>query len=96
MRRNILGLAAAMALCTVSMDTGATAEYSRGSPSVSGHFRSSSGHGAFRRGAQRHRFVPSLELADWDGGWWAGYHYCGGWAYKYGYAPYSCYIFGGW
>jgi hypothetical protein len=24
------------------------------------------------------------------------YHYCGGWAYKYGYAPYSCYIFGGW
>jgi hypothetical protein len=29
------------------------------------------------------------------GGWWAGYHYCGGWAYQYGYAPHSCYIFGG-
>jgi hypothetical protein len=29
------------------------------------------------------------------GGWWAGYHYCGGWAYEYGYAPHSCYIFGG-
>jgi hypothetical protein len=25
----------------------------------------------------------------------AGYHYCGGWAYQYGYAPHSCYNFGG-
>jgi hypothetical protein len=21
------------------------------------------------------------------GGWWAGYHYCGGWTYQYRYAP---------
>ena len=37
-------------------------------------------------------------ISDSEGscGWWAGYHYCGGWAYEYGYAPYSCYIYGGW
>jgi hypothetical protein len=36
-----------------------------------------------------------LDFWQWGGGWWAGYHYCGGWAYQYGYAPHSCYIFGG-
>jgi hypothetical protein len=44
---------------------------------------------------ERHPFVPSHEPWDWGGGWWAGYHYCGGWTYQYGYAPHSCYIFGG-
>ena len=95
MRKNILILAAAAAICTAIMNTGATAAYGRGRHWVSGHFRSDFGHSAFRRGVQRHRFVPSLEPWDWGGGWWAGYHYCGGWAYQYGYAPHSCYIFGG-
>ena len=45
--------------------------------------------------AKFQRFEPNLDFWQWGGGWWAGYHYCGGWAYQYGYAPHSCYIFGG-
>jgi hypothetical protein len=52
-------------------------------------------HGVFRHVHQRQRFEPDLDFWQWGGGWWAGYHYCGGWAYQYGYAPHSCYIFGG-
>ena len=37
----------------------------------------------------------ALTFGNGAGGRWAGYHYCGGWAYQYGYAPHSCYIFGG-
>ena len=40
--------------------------------------------------------ITDAKAADGRGRrWWAGYHYCGGWAYQYGYAPHSCYIFGG-
>jgi hypothetical protein len=95
MRNNILGLTAAIALCTATINTGATAANGRGGHSVNVHFRSYFGHGVSRRGIQRHPFVPSHEPWDWGGGWWAGYHYCGGWTYQYGYAPHSCYIFGG-
>ena len=59
-----------------------TAAYGRGSHSVNGHFRSYFGHGVPRRGIQRHPFAPSHEPWDWGGGWWAGYHYCGGWTYQ--------------
>jgi len=48
MRRNILILAAAAAICTAIMNTGATAAYGRGRHWVSGHFRSDFGHNAFR------------------------------------------------
>ncbi len=96
MRRNILGLAAAVAFCTAAMITGAIAAHGRGSHWAGGHFRSDPAHDAFSRGFQRRHFAPNLDLWDWGGGWWAGYHYCGGWAYAYGYAPYSCYIYGGW
>jgi hypothetical protein len=95
MRRNILGFGAAIALCTATMTTGALAAHGRGSHWVRGHFHNGFGHNAFSRGLHRHRFAPSVDFWDWGGGWWAGYHYCGGRAYDYGYAPYSCYIYGG-
>ncbi len=53
---------------------------------VGGHSLTFS-HSVFSHGFQRHRFAPNLDFWDWDGGWWAGYHYCGGWVYQYGYAP---------
>jgi hypothetical protein len=94
--KNILSLAAAIALCTATINTGATAAYRRGRHWVSGHFRSDFGHDTFSLGERPSCiFAPSLEPWDWGGGWWAGYHYCGGWAYQYGYTPYTCYIFGG-
>jgi hypothetical protein len=93
MRKHILGFAAAVALCTTTMTTtGAKAADSRGSHWVGGHSRIFR-HIVFSHGFRRHRFAPNLDF--WGGGWWAGYHYCGGWAYEYGYAPHSCYIFGG-
>ena len=95
MRRNILGFGAAIALCTATMTTGAIAAHGRGSHWVRGHFHNGFGHNAFSRGLHRHRFAPNVDFWDWGGGWWAGYHYCGGRAYDYGYAPYSCYIYGG-
>jgi hypothetical protein len=71
MRRNILGLAAAVAFCTATMTTGAIAAHGHGSHWVGGHFRSGFRHDAFSRGLQRYRFAPSLDLWDWGGGWWA-------------------------
>jgi hypothetical protein len=94
MRINILGTAAAVALCTASMSTPTIAAHGN-SHLVRGHFHNGFGHHAFSHPFQRHRFAPRVDFWDWGGGWWAGYHYCGGWAYDYGYAPYSCYIFGG-
>jgi hypothetical protein len=96
MRRNILGLAAAVAFCTATMTTGAIARIATAAIGSVVIFRSGFRQDAFSRGFQRFRFAPSLDLWDWGGGWWAGYDYCGGWAYEYGYAPDSCYIYGGW
>jgi hypothetical protein len=62
MRNNILGLAAAIALCTATINTGATAAYGHGSHSVNGHFRSYFGHGVSRRGIQRHPFASNMSL----------------------------------
>ena len=53
MRNNILGLAAAIALCTATINTGATAANGRGGHSVNVHFRSYFGHGVSWRGSER-------------------------------------------
>jgi hypothetical protein len=95
MRKQFLGFAAAVALCTATMPTtSAKAADGHSSRWVGGHSRTVR-HNFFTHGSQRRRFAPNLDLWDLGGGWWAGYHYCGGWAYRYGYAPHSCYIFGG-
>jgi hypothetical protein len=96
MRKDPFGFAVAIALCTATVTaiTDAKAADGRGRHWVGGYshgFR----HGVFRHGHQRQRFEPNLDFWQWGDGWWAGYHYCGGWAYQYGYAPHSCYIFGG-
>ena len=90
--RNALSVLLAIAVCTAIVSaTEAKAANGRGRYWGSGYSHSFR-HGVFRHGYQR--FAPNV---DWGlgGGWWAGYHYCGGWAYQYGYAPHSCYIFGG-
>ena len=95
MPKQILGFAAAVALCMATMTTnGAKAADSHSSHWVGGHSRTVR-HNFFSHGSQRHHFAPNLDFWGLGGGWWAGYHYCGGWAYEYGYAPHSCYIFGG-
>ena len=94
MRTKFLGIAAAVALCAATMSTDAPAAHGH-SHWARGHFHNGFRHYAFSRGLPRHRFAPSVDFWGLGGGWWAGYHYCGGWAYANGYAPYSCYIFGG-
>ena len=93
MRKDTFGFAVAKALCTATVSaTNAKAADGRYWGSGYSHsFR----HGVFRHVHRRQRFEPGFDFWQWGGGWWAGYHYCGGWAYQYGYAPHSCYIFGG-
>jgi hypothetical protein len=71
--KNILSLAAAIALCTATINTGATAAYRRGRRWVSGHFRSDFGHDTFSLGERPGCiFAPSLEpcgLGMWLAGW---------------------------
>jgi hypothetical protein len=92
MRRQILGFAAAVALCTATVITpGPKAAGTHSSHWAAGRSRTARHHFFIHR----HHFAPNLDFWDLGGGWWAGYHYCAGWAYEYGYAPHSCYIFGG-
>jgi hypothetical protein len=62
MRNNILGLAAAIALCTATINTDATAANGRDSHSVNGHFRSYFGHGVSRRGISGIRSRQAMNL----------------------------------
>ena len=95
MRKDTFGFAVAIALCTATVSAiEAKAADGRGRYWGSGYSHSFR-HGVFRHVHQRQRFEPDFDFWQWGGGWWAGYHYCGGWAYQYGYAPHSCYIFGG-
>ncbi len=95
MRKQILAFAAAVALCTATVTTpGPKAADGHSGHWVGGHSRTARHH-FYARGSQRHHFAPNVDFWDLGGGWWAGYHYCGGWAYEYSYAPHSCYIFGG-
>ena len=95
MRIDSFGFAVAIALCAATVSvTDAKAADGRGRYWGSCYSHSLR-HGVFHHVHQRQRFEPDLDFWQWGGGWWAGYHYCGGRAYQYGYAPHSCYIFGG-
>jgi hypothetical protein len=80
MRTKFLGIAAAVALCAATMSTDAPAAHGHGHW-ARGHFHNDFRHYTFSRSLPRHRFAPSVDFWGLGGGWWAGYHYCGGWAY---------------
>jgi hypothetical protein len=94
MRKHTFGFAVAIALFTATV-SGIEAKAADGRGRYWGNGSHSYRHSAFRHVHQWQRFGPDFDFWQWGGGWWAGYHYCGGWAYQYGYAPHSCYIFGG-